>query len=92
MGMRRMLEHPCCAPLCLRACLVLSVFCISSALTLLLFSFSPQTKGTASKGKRHNKTHTLCVRCGKRSYHIQNKDCASCGYPKKKMRRCKFHT
>ncbi|KAJ0422159.1 hypothetical protein BJY00DRAFT_98189 [Aspergillus carlsbadensis] len=26
------------------------------------------TKGTSSFGKRHNKTHTLCRRCGRRSY------------------------
>lgn len=29
------------------------------------------TKGTQSFGKRHNKTHTLCRRCGRSSYHIQ---------------------
>eukprot|EP01115_Flamella_aegyptia_P009147 TRINITY_DN387_c0_g2_i1.p1 TRINITY_DN387_c0_g2~~TRINITY_DN387_c0_g2_i1.p1 ORF type:complete len:90 (-),score=15.69 TRINITY_DN387_c0_g2_i1:104-373(-) len=45
------------------------------------------TKGTSSFGKRHNKTHTLCRRCGKRSYHIQKQRCASCGYPAPKMRR-----
>ncbi|KFD59035.1 hypothetical protein M514_00198 [Trichuris suis] len=45
------------------------------------------TKGTSSFGKRHNKTHTLCRRCGKSSYHIQKSRCASCGYPAKKMRR-----
>merc|ERR1712098_675984 len=39
------------------------------------------TKGTSSFGKRHNKTHTLCVRCGRRSFHVQKKTCASCGYP-----------
>merc|ERR1712177_80671 len=44
------------------------------------------TKGTTSFGKRHNKTHTSCRRCGKVSYHIQKKTCASCGYPAKKMR------
>lgn len=45
------------------------------------------TKGTTSFGKRHSKTHTLCRRCGKSSYHIQKSTCASCGYPAKKMRR-----
>ncbi|GAB2293539.1 hypothetical protein Dimus_027746 [Dionaea muscipula] len=28
-------------------------------------------KGTGSFGKRRNKTHTLCVRCGRRSFHLQ---------------------
>ncbi|KAH0669704.1 hypothetical protein KY289_024197 [Solanum tuberosum] len=28
-------------------------------------------KGTRSFGKRRNKTHTLCVRCSRRSFHIQ---------------------
>ena len=46
-----------------------------------------QTKGTPSFGKRHNKTHTLCRRCGKRAYHVQKSTCASCGYPAASMRR-----
>eukprot|EP00913_Durusdinium_trenchii_P017646 g16585.t1 len=37
-------------------------------------------------GKRHKKTHSMCPRCGKRSYHNQNKKCASCGYPAAKIR------
>ena len=45
-----------------------------------------QTKGTTSFGKRHNKSHTACRRCGKISFHIQKKTCSSCGYPAKKMR------
>jgi len=45
-----------------------------------------QTKGTTSFGKRHNKSHTSCRRCGKTSYHIQKKTCSSCGYPAAKMR------
>merc|ERR1712029_785408 len=45
------------------------------------------TKGTSSFGKRHNKTHTLCRRCGKSSYHIQKKRCASCGFPSPQMRK-----
>eukprot|EP00438_Fugacium_kawagutii_P032260 Skav209891 [mRNA] locus=scaffold2642:367110:367926:- [translate_table: standard] len=28
--------------------------------------------GTPAMGKRHKKTHGLCPRCGKRSYHIQS--------------------
>ncbi|SCU95717.1 LAFA_0G01838g1_1 [Lachancea sp. 'fantastica'] len=43
-------------------------------------------KGTPSFGKRHNKSHTLCNRCGRRSFHIQKKTCSSCGYPAAKMR------
>lgn len=48
-----------------------------------------QTKGTSSFGKRHNKTHTLCRRCGRSSYHIQKSTCAQCGYPAAKLRSCK---
>ena len=44
------------------------------------------TKGTYSFGRRHNKSHTLCVRCGKRAYHIQKSRCASCAYPQAKQR------
>ncbi|XP_077981103.1 large ribosomal subunit protein eL37A-like [Glandiceps talaboti] len=43
------------------------------------------TKGTSSFGKRHNKTHTECRRCG-RKYHIQKKRCGSCGYPSSRIR------
>ena len=45
------------------------------------------TKGTTSFGKRHNKTHTLCIKCGKSSFHIQKSRCSSCGYPDKRMRK-----
>ncbi|XP_040170291.1 60S ribosomal protein L37-like isoform X2 [Anopheles arabiensis] len=44
------------------------------------------TKGTSSFGKWRNKSHTLCNRCGKRSYHTQKKRCASCNFPAAKMR------
>merc|ERR1712113_271603 len=44
------------------------------------------TKGTSSFGKRRNKTHTLCRRCGRVSLHIQKKTCAQCGYPAAKTR------
>ncbi|GFG30131.1 hypothetical protein Cfor_09529 [Coptotermes formosanus] len=44
------------------------------------------TKGTSSFGKRRNKTHTLCRRCGRSSYHIQKSKCAQCGYPSRKLR------
>jgi len=36
-------------------------------------------KGTSSFGKRHNKSHTLCRRCGSRSLHIQKHTCSNCG-------------
>lgn len=44
-------------------------------------------KGTGSFGKRNGKSHFLCLRCGRRSYHLQKKTCASCGYPSAKKRR-----
>ncbi|KAI6232851.1 Ribosomal protein L37 [Aphelenchoides fujianensis] len=44
------------------------------------------TKGTSSFGKRHNKTHTLCRRCGRSSYHIQKHTCSSCGFPAARKR------
>ncbi|RYE82235.1 MAG: hypothetical protein EOO65_05770 [Methanosarcinales archaeon] len=47
--------------------------------------------GTPSLGKRkHKKTHTVCRRCGKVSFHKQHGECASCGYPAASMRRCTF--
>ncbi|RKP40267.1 ribosomal protein L37e-domain-containing protein [Dimargaris cristalligena] len=45
------------------------------------------TKGTTSFGKRHIKTHTLCRRCGRKSFHNQKKTCSSCGYPSAKIRK-----
>eukprot|EP00429_Kryptoperidinium_foliaceum_P041814 CAMPEP_0176106796 /NCGR_PEP_ID=MMETSP0120_2-20121206/53593_1 /TAXON_ID=160619 /ORGANISM="Kryptoperidinium foliaceum, Strain CCMP 1326" /LENGTH=128 /DNA_ID=CAMNT_0017440919 /DNA_START=84 /DNA_END=466 /DNA_ORIENTATION=+ len=42
--------------------------------------------GTEAMGKKNKHTHGLCVRCGKRSYHMQKKKCASCGYPAAKKR------
>ncbi|XP_071478775.1 large ribosomal subunit protein eL37A-like [Diadema setosum] len=45
------------------------------------------TKGTSSFGKRKNKTHTFCRRCGRRSFHIQKGVCASCGFPAKTIRK-----
>ena len=38
------------------------------------------SKGTPSFGKHHKKTHILCRRCGKRSYHVNKKKCGSCGF------------
>ena len=45
-------------------------------------------KGTGSFGKRRNKTHTLCVRCGRRSWHLQKSQCSACGYPAARLRHC----
>ncbi|CAG7895691.1 unnamed protein product [Brassica rapa] len=44
------------------------------------------TKGTWSFGKRRNKSHTLCVRCGRRSFHIQKSCCSTCAYPAARKR------
>ncbi|XLS82091.1 hypothetical protein HN51_047922 [Arachis hypogaea] len=38
-------------------------------------------KGTGSFGKRRNKTHTLCVKCGHRSFHLQKSRCSVCASP-----------
>ena len=40
------------------------------------------SKGTPSMGKKQKKTHIQCRRCGKHSYHIRKKFCASCGFGK----------
>jgi large subunit ribosomal protein L37e len=50
--------------------------------------FVSQTKGTQAFGKRLNKAHTLCVRCGRSSFHLQKATCASCGYPHARTRSC----
>lgn len=44
-------------------------------------------KGTPSMGKMHKKTHIICRRCGRRSYHFQKKRCASCGFGETKKLR-----
>ncbi|TDH66160.1 uncharacterized protein CCR75_002744 [Bremia lactucae] len=66
----------------------------SPSLDLFYPSFSSALKsqariqdGTQSFGMRHNKTHTICRRCGRSSYHIQKSTCSSCGYPAAKMRK-----
>ena len=43
-------------------------------------------KGTQSFGKRHTKVHSLCRRCGRKTYHLQKKRCSQCGFPSKKIR------
>ena len=64
---------------------------LTSLFALLFVPSTPisqQTKGTQSFGKRLNKTHTLCRRCGERAFHIQKKTCSSCSYPAATMRKC----
>ncbi|MBI4016840.1 MAG: 50S ribosomal protein L37e [Candidatus Aenigmarchaeota archaeon] len=44
--------------------------------------------GTGSQGKRsRGKTHIICRRCGKHTYHASHSECASCGYGKSAKRR-----
>ncbi|RLI89502.1 MAG: 50S ribosomal protein L37e [Candidatus Altiarchaeales archaeon] len=38
------------------------------------------SKGTPSMGKRQKKTHGICRRCGRRSFHISKRRCAACGF------------
>jgi large subunit ribosomal protein L37e len=46
------------------------------------------TKGTPSKGKHSGKkTHIICRRCGKLTYHASHKVCSSCGYGNSAKRR-----
>ncbi|MHA1167791.1 MAG: 50S ribosomal protein L37e [Candidatus Hodarchaeales archaeon] len=46
------------------------------------------TKGTPSFGKHSGKkTHIRCRRCNHRSYHVQKKKCAYCGFPSPKLRK-----
>ncbi|MDD3263672.1 MAG: 50S ribosomal protein L37e [Candidatus Nanoarchaeia archaeon] len=38
-------------------------------------------KGTPSMGKHsRGKTHIICRRCGKRTFHAAHKVCSSCGF------------
>ena len=39
-------------------------------------------KGTPSMGKRNKKTHIICRRCGRHSYHVRQKVCSACGFGK----------
>jgi len=38
------------------------------------------SKGTPSFGKHQKRTHVLCRRCGRRSFHIRKRKCSACGY------------
>ena len=59
---------------------------VASFFLLSVFFSVEQTKGTSSQGKHLSKSHTICRRCHKRSYHIQKSTCASCGYPNPRKR------
>ncbi len=50
------------------------------------------TKGTPSMGKRsRGKTHIRCRRCGRHSYNVRKKYCASCGFGRsKRLRKYKW--
>jgi len=39
-------------------------------------------KGTPSFGKKNKKTHIICRRCGKHTYHVRDKTCSACGFGK----------
>ncbi|THG04327.1 hypothetical protein TEA_011039 [Camellia sinensis var. sinensis] len=43
-------------------------------------------KGTWSFGNRRNKTYILCVRCGRRSFHLQKSRCSTCAFPAARKR------
>lgn len=68
------------------SCFIALVSCRPIRLRLCVYM---QGKGTGSFGKRRNKTHTICPRCGRRSYHLQKGVCSSCGYPSARIRKCK---
>lgn len=45
-------------------------------------------KGTPSMGKKaRGKTHIICRRCGRHTYHKSHKVCSSCGYGRSAKRR-----
>lgn len=78
--------------LCRRECLNDEMAAVQSALMILVnwwvIPGNLQTKGTGSFGKRRNKSHTLCRRCGRRSFHIQKSRCSACAYPAARVRSC----
>jgi large subunit ribosomal protein L37e len=40
------------------------------------------SKGTPSLGKRNNRAHIRCRRCGRHSFHASKRQCAACGFGK----------
>ena len=48
-------------------------------------------KGTPSFGKHQGKTHVLCRRCGRHSYHATDGVCSACGFGKSaKLKKAKW--
>ncbi|MCD6591165.1 MAG: 50S ribosomal protein L37e [Candidatus Aenigmarchaeota archaeon] len=41
-------------------------------------------KGTPSFGKKQKKSHVLCRRCGRHSFHVRKGVCAACGFGRSK--------
>lgn len=51
------------------------------------------TKGTTSFGKHQKRTHVLCRRCGKKSFHIRKRECSACGFGESpKIKRYEWQT
>jgi len=40
------------------------------------------SKGTPSMGKKNKKTHRICRRCSRHSFHIRDLVCSACGFGK----------
>ena len=38
----------------------------------------------------HEDPLQFCIRCGRRSFHLQKSTCSSCGYPATRIRKCKL--
>ena len=38
------------------------------------------SKGTSSKGKKNSRSHSRCRRCGRHSFNVAKRQCASCGF------------
>ncbi|MBA0618372.1 hypothetical protein Godav_027732 [Gossypium davidsonii] len=68
-----------------------SIFCPHQASDSPTFPFLFPSIGSAigSFGKRRNKTHTLCVRCGCRSFHLQKSRCSACVFSAARKMTCK---
>ncbi|EFK96210.1 Ribosomal protein L37e [sediment metagenome] len=37
-------------------------------------------KGTVAMGRKNKKTHIICRRCGRHTYHLGRRKCAACGF------------
>ncbi len=45
------------------------------------------TKGGPSFGKHNKTSHMRCRRCGRYSYHMNQKRCSACGFPDARMKK-----